>query len=64
MNYLVAIVLLFTILGTFANICRGQEDADTSIPYENALRQLKTGGGGGGMGVVKGMKVSSIVIGR
>ena len=63
MNYLVAIVLLFTIPGTFANIRGGQADADTSVLHEKALRQLKGAGGVGGMGVVMGMKVSSTIIG-
>ena len=63
MNYLVAIVLLITIPGTFASIRRGQADANTITPYESALRQLKAAGGVGGMGVVMGMKVSSVVFG-
>ena len=63
MNYLVAIVLLFTIPGTFATIRRRQADADTIIPYKSAFQQLKAAGGGGGMGVVMGMKVSPMIIG-
>ena len=60
MNFLVAIVLLFTFPGTFAAIRGGQADGDTSDLYKRSHRQLSgtvVSSGGGGSG--SGMNVSS-----